>query len=94
MSDPATKEVDADQIEHSTSHDADGKDKAVPAADQIKQQHADLYYEALEKYGHDGSIDPIPEKRLKRSDRVFHEWKAAVLILGRSGNWIGASCLT
>ncbi|KAL7418778.1 hypothetical protein Q5752_006461 [Cryptotrichosporon argae] len=30
------------------------------------RQYADIYYEALEKYGDDGSIDPAAEKRLKR----------------------------
>ncbi|KAK8850644.1 hypothetical protein IAR55_004563 [Kwoniella newhampshirensis] len=38
---------------------------ATPA-DRIKQQHADLYMEALDKYGEDGSIDPVAEKALKR----------------------------
>lgn len=32
----------------------------------IAQQNAELYAEALEKYGVDGDIDPIAEKRLKR----------------------------
>ena len=39
---------------------------AVPLAERIKQQHSDLYLEALQKYGTDGSIDPIAEKKLKR----------------------------
>ncbi|RSH89938.1 hypothetical protein EHS25_001924 [Saitozyma podzolica] len=38
----------------------------VPLAERIKQQHAALYIEALEKYGEDGSIDPVAEKQLKR----------------------------
>jgi hypothetical protein len=41
----------------------------VPLAERIKQQHADLYIEALERYGEDGSIDPEAEKRLKRCIR-------------------------
>ena len=72
MSNLDTKDGIAPEIEHISSHDAQDKDRGVPAAGQIKQQHADLYYEALEKYGLDGSIDPIPEKRLKRFfDRVL-----------------------
>lgn len=47
-------------------HEEHGKLEAVPLADRIKQQHADLYAEALEKYGQDGSIDPVAEKKLKR----------------------------
>ena len=42
------------------------KTDAVPLEDRIKQQHADLYLEALQKYGQDGTIDPVAEKRLKR----------------------------
>lgn len=47
-------------------HQEHSKLEAVPLADRIKQQHADLYAEALEKYGQDGSIDPVAEKKLKR----------------------------
>ncbi|RSH81048.1 uncharacterized protein EHS24_008482 [Apiotrichum porosum] len=36
------------------------------AASKIAQQHADLYAEALAKYGVDGDIDPAAEKRVKR----------------------------
>lgn len=43
-----------------------GHVKAVPVAQRIKQQHADLYEEALEKYGRDGTIDPVVERRLRR----------------------------
>ena len=35
-------------------------------AEQIHQQHADLYYEALERFGQDGDIDKAAEKKLVR----------------------------
>ena len=40
--------------------------ETIPLAERVKQQHADIYIEALEKYGQDGSIDAMAEKRLKR----------------------------
>jgi hypothetical protein len=37
-----------------------------PAVVGFTGKHAELYAEALERYGQDGSIDPEAEKRLKR----------------------------
>lgn len=37
-----------------------------PAVVGFTGKHAELYAEALEKYGQEGSIDPEAEKRLKR----------------------------
>lgn len=46
----------------------DDAEKAPPITrEHIKQQHADIYAEALETYGiHGEAIDPVAEKRLKR----------------------------
>ena len=60
------KDLEAEHFEGQISEEEAGKLAAVPIPERIKQQHADLYYEALEKYGHEGSIDPLVEKRLKR----------------------------
>lgn len=46
------------------SHDSDVE--RAPAPEGIKQQHAELYAEALAKYGVEGELDPKAEKRLKR----------------------------
>jgi len=48
-----------DEIEDGHPHHLTGREK-------ILQAHAELYAEALEKYGIDGEIDPVVEKRLKR----------------------------
>lgn len=67
MDEIETKNVEAAQLELSLSQEEQGKKlTTAPVAEHIKQLHADLYYEALEKYGADGSIDPVAEKKLKR----------------------------
>ncbi len=66
MAELGNKDITSDHLEQSAAQDEKGKLASVPIAERIQQQHADLYYEALEKYGHDGSIDPIAEKSLKR----------------------------
>lgn len=40
-------------------------------SDYAQQNHADIYMEALEKYGADGSIPADAEKRLKRFVRFL-----------------------
>jgi hypothetical protein len=52
--------------EHVEDDDDHGKLDAVPPAEHIKAHNEELYLEALEKYGAEGSIDPQAEKRLKR----------------------------
>lgn len=49
-------------------HDEEGYDakNPQPAVVGFSGKHAELYAEALERYGQDGSIDPAAEKRLKR----------------------------
>ena len=48
-------------------HDEEAFDKnPQPAVVGFTGKHAELYAEALERYGQDGSIDPAAEKRLKR----------------------------
>lgn len=64
MSDP-TKDVQPVAHDEVANEDQ-GKLEAVPIADRIKHKHADLYGEALERYGNDGDIDPQAEKKLKR----------------------------
>jgi hypothetical protein len=56
---PAETHPELEVQEHS-------KTAAVPLEERIKQQHADLYLEALQRYGADGSIDPVAEKKLRR----------------------------
>jgi len=59
--------IDKATAEHDeVAGDDQGKLEAVPITERIKHKHADLYIEALEKYGADGSIDVQAEKRLKR----------------------------
>lgn len=60
MSEPRTS---IDKPEHALDEE---RADVVPPVSKIAQQHADLYAEALAKYGIDGDIDPVLEKRLKR----------------------------
>jgi len=61
------KDIQPAHLDLSNSQEDQGKKGAAThLAGRIQQQHADLYYEALEKYGEEGSIDPIAEKKLKR----------------------------
>ena len=63
---PAHAERPLEDIELSTGMEQ----KNLPV--HIKQLHADLYIEALERYGQDGTIDPAAEKKLKRKlDRII-----------------------
>ncbi|WWD20820.1 hypothetical protein CI109_105297 [Kwoniella shandongensis] len=59
---PTEKEEDVRLEEQAT----DKPTGPLTPAERIKQQHADLYVEALEKYGYDGAIEPQAEKALKR----------------------------
>ena len=43
------------------------KHEGTVLSERIQQQHSDLYYEALERFGRDGDIDPVAEKKLRRS---------------------------
>lgn len=65
MSDPSK---DIQPVTHLEVHDPETVDKFEHSelAAGVAQQNADFYIEALEKYGHDGAIDPAAEKRLKR----------------------------
>jgi hypothetical protein len=47
-------------------HEALDLKNPQPAVVGFTGKHAELYTEALERYGQDGSIDPAAEKRLKR----------------------------
>jgi hypothetical protein len=40
--------------------------KSITPKEEIAQPHSELYAEALARYGIDGEIDPIAEKKLKR----------------------------
>jgi hypothetical protein len=53
------------QIERQDGEGFDAKNPQ-PAVVGFTGKHAELYAEALERYGQDGSIDPAAEKRLKR----------------------------
>lgn len=54
-------------LEKPTEHVAEAAvPRASAGAGHIAQSHADLYAEALAKYGVDGDIDPAAEKRVKR----------------------------
>ena len=57
----------ATQIEHDeTRISEDLKHTEQPVVAGFTGKHADMYAEALEKYGAEGSIPPEAEKRLKR----------------------------
>lgn len=58
--DPPTQSEYRDEI------DLDDTKNSPPAVVGFTGRHAELYAEALEKYGREGSIDPDAEKRLKR----------------------------
>jgi hypothetical protein len=66
MSAPQEKDITAHVEDHSSDVDQPKVLDPIPLAERIKQQHADLYLEALERYGEDGTIDPVAEKKLKR----------------------------
>jgi hypothetical protein len=54
------------QIEGQDDPEAFDAKNPRPAVVGFTGKHAELYTEALERYGQDGSIDPGDEKRLKR----------------------------
>ena len=69
QTDKATAPIEHEEHheEHRISEDlkrAAGHDRSVVAG--FTGQHADMYAEALEKYGAEGSISKEAEKRLKR----------------------------
>lgn len=62
--DTADKEFSA-HVEDTVTANKAGDDTIDPI-ELVRQQHGDLYAEALERYGQDDSIDPEEEKKLKR----------------------------
>ncbi|ORX38049.1 major facilitator superfamily domain-containing protein [Kockovaella imperatae] len=73
--------MESDKLEHTVSEhieqDAPAtKQDAHVDVGQIQQQNADLFYEALERFGNDGDIDPEVEKKLVR--RL--DWKILIPI--------------
>ncbi|WOO81915.1 putative transporter [Vanrija pseudolonga] len=64
MATPTEQTAPPEELKASVSHDSDVE--AAPAPEGIKQQNAELYAEALVKYGVEGELDPKAEKRLKR----------------------------
>jgi hypothetical protein len=64
MSQVETKPSSAEEIEMIDENKV-GVSGDVPQV--AINQYADIYYEALEKYGEDGSIPKDAEKKLKRS---------------------------
>ena len=67
-------EMEANKSEATVHGEESAAPDAVPRkqegtilSERIHQQHADLYYEALERFGRDGDIDPVAEKKLRRS---------------------------
>ena len=62
----AVKDDQPIQIEGQDDPEAFDMKNPRPAVVGFTGKHAELYTEALERYGQDGSIDPEDEKRLKR----------------------------
>lgn len=52
-------------VEDVAQHESDSDTPSV-VSDAIKQEHHDLYVEALRRYPNDAAIDPADEKRLVR----------------------------
>jgi len=66
MSTEPSKEINPVVHEEHVDDGHHGKLDAVPPVERIHALHEELYLEALEKYGVEGSIDPKAEKKLKR----------------------------
>lgn len=64
IADTADKEFSS-HVEDTVNANKTGDDVVDPI-ELVRQEHGDLYAEALERYGQDNSIDPEDEKRLKR----------------------------
>lgn len=64
IADTADKEFSS-HVEDTVDANKTGDDVVDPI-ELVRQEHGDLYAEALERYGQDNSIDPEDEKRLKR----------------------------
>lgn len=59
-------QIEGDDHDHDQDHEAFALKNPQPAVVGFTGDHAELYTEALERYGQDGSIDPAAEKKLKR----------------------------
>jgi hypothetical protein len=59
-------QIEGDDHDHDPDHEAFALKNPQPAVVGFTGDHAELYTEALERYGQDGSIDPAAEKKLKR----------------------------
>ncbi|AFR92856.1 hypothetical protein C343_00742 [Cryptococcus neoformans C23] len=64
IADTTEKEFDA-HVEDTVAANKAGDDIVDPI-ELVRQEHGELYAEALERYGQDNSIDPEDEKKLKR----------------------------
>lgn len=62
---PPATHLENEELDLGVGHEDELKTPR-PAVVGFTGKHAELYAEALEKYGHEGSIDPEVEKRLKR----------------------------
>lgn len=65
---PPQTRASVDDVKHSMDHEEKHAGGVLPTElpipGKIQQKHADLYVEALERYGIDGEIDPVAEKKL------------------------------
>lgn len=59
-------QIEGDDHDHDNDREAFALKNPQAAVVGFTGQHAELYAEALERYGQDGSIDPASEKKLKR----------------------------